>query len=135
MTSVAWQLFQKHKRGETLELFDGSANFLRDFVYVDDCVAVGLYFLEHPASGIFNVGTGKARSFEEVARIAVQLMGGGDIRYVPLPDHLVGKYQLFTEADLTRLRSAAYARPFHTLEDGMSEYFRVLEEADGYHTC
>ena len=56
MTSVAWQLFQQQKRGEALELFDGSADFLRDFVYVDDCVAVNLHFLEHPATGIFNVG-------------------------------------------------------------------------------
>ena len=135
MTSVAWQLFQKQKRGEALELFEGSAEFLRDFVYVDDCVAVNLHFLEHPASGIFNVGTGKARSFDEVARIAIRLMGGGDIRHVPFPDHLLGKYQLLTQADLTRLRSAGYARPFHSLEAGMSEYFQVLEEANGYYPC
>ena len=106
---------------------------MRDFVYVDDCVAVNLHFLEHPTSGIFNVGTGEARSFEEVARIAVRLMGSGDIQHVPFPEHLVGKYQRFTEADLSRLRSAGYSRPFRSLEAGMSEYFQVLEEANGYY--
>jgi ADP-L-glycero-D-manno-heptose 6-epimerase len=135
MTSVAWQLFHQHKAGEPFELFEGSAEFLRDFVYVDDCVAANLHFLRSSASGIFNVGTGRARSFEDLARIAIRALGGGSIKYVPFPDQLAGKYQRFTEADLTRLRSTGYARPFQPLESGVSEYFRVLRESDGYYGC
>jgi ADP-L-glycero-D-manno-heptose 6-epimerase len=91
----------------------------RDFVYVDDVVSVILYFLDHPdVSGIFNTGTGRAQTFNDVARAVIDWHGRGAIRYVPMPVHLRGRYQSFTQADLARLRAAGYDGQFQTVEDG-----------------
>ncbi len=132
MMSVARKLYDQHARGDDLRLFEGSDEFLRDFVYVDDCVDVNLHFFERGGKGVFNVGTGQARSFGDVGRTAVSLLGPREIEHVPMPPHLNGKYQAFTQADLTALRRAGYERPFLSLEDGMSRYFAILNESGGY---
>ncbi|MCK5798687.1 MAG: ADP-glyceromanno-heptose 6-epimerase, partial [Deltaproteobacteria bacterium] len=106
MASVAFHLFGQLQGGEAMALFEGSREFLRDFVYVDDAVAVTLDLFDHRISGIFNCGTGHARSFYDVAANLRDLEGGGEIASIPFPKHLKGKYQSHTEADLTRLRAA-----------------------------
>jgi ADP-L-glycero-D-manno-heptose 6-epimerase len=107
-------------------------------VSVDDVVAVNLHFLEHPdGAGIFNVGTGRAQTFNEVAVATVnavrasqgdppldlqQMLSKSLIEYVPFPAGLRDKYQSFTQADVTRLRAAGYKAPFLAVEEGVSRY-------------
>ena len=91
-------------------------------VSVGDVVAVNLFFAEGGVTqGVFNLGTGHSRSFNDVARVLIARLGRGEIRYVPFPESLRGKYQSFTEADITRLRAAGYDRPFASLEQGVDQ--------------
>lgn len=131
MASVAHHLHGQLVRGETMKLFEGSAAFSRDFVHVDDVVEVNLFFARRATRGVFNCGTGEARSFVDVARALQRLHGGGEIEHVPFPDDLKGKYQRFTEASLESLRTAGYDRPFLSLEDGMARYHEVLRSSEG----
>lgn len=97
---------------------------MRDFVYVRDCVDVVLWFLDHPdRSGIFNVGTGKARTFTDLARSCFAAIGRDPvIEYIDMPAALTLHYQYFTQADMAKLRAAGYDKPFTTLEDGVKDY-------------
>ena len=144
MASVALHAYQQlHAEGK-VKLFVGSDGYRdgeqrRDFIYVDDCVAVNLWFLERRnVSGVFNCGTGRAQTFNRVAVAAINavhgtqatlqdLVGKGLIEYIPFPAALVGKYQSFTEADLTRLRAAGYPGEFMTVEQGVSAYVKQLQ--------
>ena len=127
MASMVWQLFQQLRTMGVARLFEGTDGFAageqkRDFVFVRDVVDINLYFaLGPPRLGIFNVGTGVSRSFNEIARIVIGLLGRGEIQYIPFPDSLRGKYQSFTESDIARLRSAGYDRPLTSLEDGIRQ--------------
>src|SRR5262249_8681674 len=118
MASVAWKHHQQLARGDVVKLFEGSDGFAhgeqrRDFGYVGDVVAVNVWFLEHrDVSGIYNVGTGRAQTFNDVARAVIAHHGRGEIEYVPFPDVLRGSYQSFTEASLTSLREAGCDLPF-----------------------
>ena len=126
-----------------MKLFEGSGGYgpgeqIRDFVSVEDVVKVNLHFLDHPElTGIFNVGTGRAQSFNDVAVATInavrrarneppqalaQLQQAGTIQDVPFPPQLVGKYQSFTQADLAALRGAGYTAPFLSVEEGVSRY-------------
>jgi ADP-L-glycero-D-manno-heptose 6-epimerase len=130
MASVVHHFHHQAKADGALKLFAGSEGFRRDFVWVDDVVDVNLHFLgQASASGIFNCGTGAARSFRELAEIVVKHRPGARIESVPFPEALKGRYQEFTQADPTRLRAAGYARPFTTLEDGVAAYLRELAAA------
>jgi ADP-L-glycero-D-manno-heptose 6-epimerase len=107
-------------------------------VSVEDAVKVNLFFLDHPEiSGIFNVGTGQAESFNDVACATVnavrrargeasltlaQLRESGVIEYIAFPPQLVGKYQSFTQADVAALRAAGYREPFLSVEEGVGRY-------------
>ena len=135
MASVVFKFHgQIAERGE-LQVFEGSDGFLRDFVHVDDCVAVNLHFLDHPEqSGIFNCGSGRARSFLDLAQATAQHYSGAKIVEVPFPDALAGKYQAYTQADLTRLRAAGYGATFATLEEGVAAYVETLKQSGGYYT-
>jgi ADP-L-glycero-D-manno-heptose 6-epimerase len=99
----------------------------RDFIYVRDAVDVTLHLLEHrEVSGLFNCGTGQARTWLDLARALFAAMGRPpDIRFIPLPAELRGKYQYFTQADMTKLRGAGYSRPFLSLEAGVEDYVRT----------
>lgn len=99
---------------------------LRDFVYVKDVCEVILWFLDHPsASGLFNVGTGKARSFEDLAKsIFAALNLESNIRYIDMPQHLQNKYQYYTEANIGKLKGIGYTRGFTELEDGVCDYVK-----------
>jgi ADP-L-glycero-D-manno-heptose 6-epimerase len=134
MASVAFHLFGQLEKDGVARLFAGSHGYgdgeqRRDFVHVDDVVAVNLWFLDHPnASGIYNVGTGQSRPFNDVAAAMIKAQGRGRIDYIAFPEKLEAAYQAFTEADLTRLRAVGYDRPFTALEEGLTGYARWLAE-------
>ncbi len=107
----------------------------RDFVWVGDCVDIALWLANHPSTqGIFNVGTGEARTFEDLARSVFRAMGrDADIEFVETPEAIRDRYQYFTQADMSRLRNAGYSRPSTSLEDGVGQYIRdYLMAADPY---
>lgn len=92
----------------------------RDFIHVRDVVAMNLWFMQHPErSGIFNAGTGKSETFNDVARAIIQHYGHGNIEYIPIPKTLRDYYQVKTEADLTLLKSTGYQCTFEPLMDGV----------------
>jgi ADP-L-glycero-D-manno-heptose 6-epimerase len=143
MASVAFHFFNQYLKDGKLRLFEGSAGYgpgeqIRDFVSVEDVVRVNLFFLDHPqVSGIFNVGTGKAQSFNDVAVATVNavrkargeaalsleaLRKAGAIEYIAFPPALVGKYQSYTQADIALLRSVGYRDPFLTVDEGVGRY-------------
>lgn len=139
--SVVQRLFPEAKAGRPARLFtshhpqypDGGQ--LRDFVWVDDCVAVVLWLLAHPeVSGLFNVGSGRARSFADLAAAVFRAVGREpEITFVPMPEAIRPQYQYFTEAGLERLRAAGYDRPATGLEDGVTRYVRdFLDTPDPY---
>ncbi len=139
MQSVVAHKFAEIMRGEAATLFasdregiaDGEQK--RDFVHVDDCVAAMLWLAVNPGtSGIFNIGSGTARTFLDLVRAIYAALGrNADIRFIAMPDDLRGKYQYFTEARLDRLRAAGFTRAATALEDGVADYVRnYLSNAD-----
>lgn len=128
MASVAYHLVQQLKASDKIKLFEGADGYAageqkRDFIYVGDVVNVNLWFWQHPnKSGIFNCGTGKSRTFNEVARVIIAEYKKGEIEYVSFPENLRNNYQSFTEADLTKLRKIGCKPEFKSLEDGMKLY-------------
>jgi ADP-L-glycero-D-manno-heptose 6-epimerase len=133
MASVIWHFHNQLRQGDEVHLFDGSHGYgpgeqLRDFIYVDDVASANLWFLEHGGTrGIFNLGTGEARTFNDVARAVIDWHGRGRIRYVPFPPGLEASYQSFTQADLTTLRLAGYQDAFTGLEEGVRSYLDILK--------
>ena len=99
---------------------------MRDFIHVDDIVAVNLWALERGKSGIFNVGTGQARSFNDVANAVLNWHGRGRVSYIPFPAHLQGSYQSYTQADLAGLHAAGYSAAFIPIEAGVPRYLDAL---------
>jgi ADP-L-glycero-D-manno-heptose 6-epimerase len=132
MASVAFHLFGQLAQSQKMKLFAGSEDFRRDFIYVDDVVQMNLHFFQTKGNGIFNAGTGEARSFLDIATTLQQLEPTGQIETIPFPNHLQGKYQEFTEADTERLRKAGYERPMTSLEVGLSQYYDLWKRTDGY---
>ncbi|MGY3685384.1 ADP-glyceromanno-heptose 6-epimerase [Vibrio coralliilyticus] len=128
MASVAFHLNNQMNNGENPKLFAGSETFKRDFVYVGDVAAVNLSLLESGQSGIFNLGTGNAESFEEVAKAVIKFHGKGEVETIPFPEHLKGAYQEFTQADLTKLRAAGCDHQFKTVAEGVAEYMRLINK-------
>lgn len=148
MASVAFHNYNQFKADGKVKLFEGSHGYpdggqQRDFVFVGDVAKVNLYFLDHPEkSGIFNLGSGRAQSFNDVAVAAVngfrrakseapltleELRAQGLLEYVAFPEALKGKYQAFTQGDLTKLRAAGYDAPMATVEEGVSQYIEWLQ--------
>ena len=132
MASVAFHLNNQIQAGENPKLFEGSGGYgngeqRRDFIYVSDAVNINLWMLEHPeVMGIFNIGTGKSQTFNEVAESVIKYHGKGEIEYIPFPNHLKESYQSFTEADLTKLRATGYDESFKTVQEGIDEYMEWL---------
>lgn len=126
MASVAFHLNNQINAGENPKLFSGSEGFKRDFIYVGDVAAVNLWFWQNGVSGIFNCGTGRSESFQAVADAVVAYHKSGDIEYIPFPEKLKGRYQSFTQADMTALRNAGYDKPFKTVAEGVTEYMSWL---------
>lgn len=147
MASVAYHFFNQYRAEGYVKLFEGCDGYanggqLRDFVSVEDVVKVNMYFLDHPEkSGIFNLGTGKAQSFNDVAVATIntlraekgesvltleQMVQQQIIRYIPFPDALRGKYQSYTQADISAMRAAGYVEPFLTVEQGTANYVNYM---------
>ena len=133
MASVAFHFNNQIAAGQNVKLFEGCDGYgngeqRRDFIYVGDVVNVNLWFLDHPnKSGIFNLGTGRSQSFNDTARAVTAWHGKGEIQYIPFPDHLKGRYQSFTQADISALRAAGYTAEFATVEQGVKRYLDVLQ--------
>lgn len=132
MASVAYHFNNQVREESEAHLFAGTGGYadgeqLRDFVYVDDVSKVNMWFMDNPtASGIFNTGSGRAQSFNDVANAVIQWHGKGKIRYVPFPEHLEGAYQSFTQADLTQLRLSGCDVEFRSVEDGVKDYLEEI---------
>jgi ADP-L-glycero-D-manno-heptose 6-epimerase len=125
MASVIHHFSKQLAATGKVRLFGGSHGYpdgehRRDFVFVEDVVAANLWAANGAhASGIFNVGTGESRSFNDVAKAVIAWHGSGEIEYFPMPDDLKPAYQAFTEADLGRLREARFDLVFTSVEDGV----------------
>jgi ADP-L-glycero-D-manno-heptose 6-epimerase len=147
MASVAYHFFNQYRAEGRVKLFEGSGGYeageqRRDFVSVDDVVGVNLHFMANPdRSGIFNVGTGRAQTFNEVAVATInalrspqgedplslqEMLAKGLIEYVAFPAGLRERYQSFTQADLSQLRRIGYKAPFQTVENGVTRYIAWL---------
>jgi ADP-L-glycero-D-manno-heptose 6-epimerase len=136
MSSVAYHHSHQIQETGKVKLFEGYDGYgdgeqSRDFVYVGDAVAVNLWFMENPdKSGIFNLGTGRSQPFNDVANAVINFHKQGEIEYIPFPDHLKGRYQSFTEADISALREVGYTAPFKNVEEGVTEYMQWLQERE-----
>ncbi len=132
MASVAFHFNNQLIEDGEVRLFEGSGGYgdgeqRRDFVYVDDVCNVNLWFLDNPGtSGIFNCGTGRAQTFNDVANAVIGWHGRGKIRYIPFPEHLEGAYQSYTEADLDALRRTGCDVEFRPVEAGVRDYLDQL---------
>lgn len=138
MSSVAFHFNNQIKDNGVCKLFGGTEGYgdgeqRRDFVFVGDVVKVNLWFWANPGqSGIFNLGTGKCQSFNDVADAVIAwhkergIAGKKD--YVPFPEHLKGAYQSFTEADISKLRAAGYSAAFSSVEEGVKQYLDWLNQ-------
>ena len=147
MASVAFHQFNQFRADGKVKLFGEYGGYspgaqMRDFVFIDDVVAVNLWFLDHPeARGIFNLGTGQAQPFNDVALAVVNaLRGSGDatpltldeatrsglIDYVSFPEALIGKYQCYTQADLYALRAVGCQQLFSNVQNGVASYMKNL---------
>ena len=126
MASVAFHLNTQINKGENPKLFAGSEHFLRDFIYVGDVAAVNIWAWQNGVSGIFNLGTGKAQSFKEVAEAVVKFHGKGQIETIPFPEHLKSRYQEYTQANLGKLRAAGCDYQFKDVATGVAEYMAWL---------
>jgi ADP-L-glycero-D-manno-heptose 6-epimerase len=141
MCSVIYKAFHQVQTEGLIRLFKSYRQAYphggqqRDFVYVKDCVDLIWWLLEHPeVGGIFNVGSGQARTWNDLATAVFKALGRSpNIEYIEMPAHLRGHYQYFTCADLDRLRKAGYDRPFTSLEAGVADYLtHYLQENDPY---
>ena len=147
MASVAWHLTHQYFKSGSVRLFEGSGGYQageqrRDFIHVDDVVKANLFFLDNPKeSGIFNVGTGNAGTFNDVALAVInacreidgetrllleEALHQGLLGYFPMPDALVGKYQSYTEADIGRLNAAGFSNNFLDVGEGVGRYAAEL---------
>ena len=147
MASVAFHQFNQFQADGKVKLFGeyggyGAGGQMRDFVYIDDVVAINLWFLDHPeVSGIFNLGTGRAQPFNDVAIAVVNTLRkgqndaalsideaarGGLIDYIDFPSALIGKYQSYTQADLSALRATGCDHVFADVQAGVAAYMRCL---------
>jgi len=132
MASVAYHFDQQIRETGIARLFEGSGDYghgeqRRDFVYVADVVAVNLWLLDNQQiSGVFNLGTGKSQTFNDVAHAVIKFHGRGKIEYIPFPAELAGRYQSYTQADISALRAAGYRAAIRTVEEGVKDYLSWL---------
>ena len=133
MASVAFHLHNQLKDNQEIKLFEGSEGYddgeqRRDFIYVEDVVKVNLWFLKNQkVSGIFNIGTGKSQTFNEVAHSVINWNKRGKVSYVPFPEKLKGVYQSYTQANISKLREAGYKDEFLNVQEGVKKYLDRLE--------
>lgn len=132
MASVIFHTFNQIQKTGSMKLFQShnpefkDGEQMRDFVYIKDVVNVLYFFMHHRKdSGIYNLGTGKARTFLDLAKNTFKALNKeADISFIPTPEDIRDKYQYFTEANMNKLRSIGYSQDFHSLEEGVSDYVR-----------
>ncbi len=130
MSSVVYKAFHQIKDKQSVQLFESHRNDyrhgeqMRDFIYIKDCTALMLWLIENKqVNGVFNLGTGQARSFRDLVNATFSSLGlKPEIEYIPMPETLRDKYQYFTQADINKLRSYGYTQPMTSLEEGIKDY-------------
>ncbi|MEE8287920.1 MAG: ADP-glyceromanno-heptose 6-epimerase [Nitrosomonadaceae bacterium] len=133
MASVAFHFNNQINTSGTCNLFEGHDGYengqqQRDFIFVEDAVKVNLWLWDNPQiSDIFNCGTGRCQSFNDVANAVINYHNKGQIEYIPFPDALKGAYQSYTQADISKLRDAGYSQPFKTVDQAIPEYLDWLK--------
>ena len=137
MSSVVYKAFHQIQEKGSVRLFQShrpdykNGEQLRDFISVKDCTRIMMWLLENPAAGIFNVGSGEARSFKDLATATFFALGRESlIDYVPMPETLRDKYQYYTCADMTKLRQAGFSEPLTSIEDGICDYVQHYLSTD-----
>lgn len=139
MASIAYQMYNQIKNTGVIKLFKGTDGYAdgeqkRDFIYVQDVAKVNIWCIENEiANGIYNCGTGRATSFNELAQAVISALGTGKIEYIDFPAELNGKYQSFTQADPSKLLRAGYDGGFTNINDAVKEYCKFLDEGGYYH--
>ena len=134
MASMVYQLYCQLRDTGKAKLFKGTDGYdageqLRDFVFVEDVAKANLIIADTEISkGIFNCGTGEARTFNAIANCLIDTLGKGKIDYIDFPEELKGKYQSYTQADINSLREAGYSEPFTSLEDGIKKSVEAWEK-------
>lgn len=144
MASVAFHQYFQFKKEGRVKLFEGCLGYgngcqMRDFVYIEDVINVAMYFMTAGKSGIFNCGSGRAQPFNDVALTVVNSLTGSNmtldeavaqdyIEYIPFPEALKGKYQAYTQADLSNLRSAGFDTEMQTVQQGTAKYMDYLSK-------
>ncbi len=149
MASVAFHQYFQYRRDKKVKLFEGCLGYgngeqLRDFVYIKDINKVLMHFINNPVSGIFNLGTGRAQSFNDVALTVIntlreaegkatftleEAVQSGELEYIPFPEALKGRYQAYTQANLDKLRLAGCPVEFSSVEEGTRDYMQDLLKA------
>ena len=134
MFSVVYHFFTQINKSDNISLFKGSHGYedgeqRRDFIHVDDTVQVNNWFKNNPdVSGIYNVGTGKSRTFNDIANCVLDYYRRGSINYIDFPDNLESQYQAYTQADMSKIKSKGYSKDFITLEEGVKSYLDWLSK-------
>ncbi len=132
MASVAYHHNEQMKIGDSVKLFgdyDGykAGEHERDFVYVGDIVKVMLWFMDNSqANGIFNLGTGRAQTFNEIGKAVIKHHNRGKIEYIDFPEHLKNVYQSYTQANIQALRDIGYSEDFKSVQEGVAEYLQII---------
>ena len=132
MSSVVYHFYNQMITSKSINLFKGSHGYKdgeqrRDFIFVDDTINVKLWFLKNSnVSGIYNVGTGISRAFNDIANAVIKYFNHGKINYIDFPNNLESQYQAYTQADMTNLRKSGYLDNFTTLESGVKKYLDWL---------
>lgn len=141
MSSVVFKAFHQIKDKQSVQLFESHRSDyrhgeqMRDFIYIKDCTALMLWLVENRGiNGVFNAGTGQARSFKDLVGATFSALGlKPEIRYIPMPETLRDKYQYFTQADMNKLRSYGYTESMTSLEEGIKDYVCSYLDTDVPH--
>ncbi len=133
MSSVVFHFYHQIRKSGMLKLFKGSHGYdsgeqRRDFVFVKDTIDIKLWFMKNNVSGIFNVATGKSRSFNDVANSVISYFKSGHIEYIDFPPGLEEQYQAFTEANMSFLHKSGFRGKSTELEKGIESYFKYLDK-------
>ena len=133
MASMAYKMNEEYVQSKQISLFKGTGGYKngeqkRDFIYIDDVVSINIFFMNNSFHDIYNVGTGKAETFNEIANNIFKYYQDeeGNFNYIDMPDYLVPKYQNFTEANISKLKAVGYNYDFFSLHEGIRNYLNDL---------
>jgi ADP-L-glycero-D-manno-heptose 6-epimerase len=133
MASMAYKMNQEYVQSKKISLFKGTSGYKdgeqkRDFIYIDDVVSINIFFMKNSFHDIYNVGTGKAETFNEIANNIFNYYQDNqrNFNYVDMPDYLIPKYQNFTQANISKLKAAGYNYDFYSLKEGVKSYLNDL---------